>query len=246
MNDIGKKPFRIRKYSSKGFDLFKAKPLHFIGAFLLYLVIGSVIVNLAGGRSSFLFNLVNTALYAGITVMAHRIYEDENVKLSHAFWGLKKIVPFIIYSLIYHVFMFGVALLLFGNVIIQFLFLSTSDENLLMPLITITGALLGLAMVVVFILVFVATFYVSCFILFEDLDAISAIKASFNLAMKNPGKIFLFYLFWLIIIIISLIPLGLGLLISVPSFMASSYVAWRDQSGFMSEERIVYSDSLVD
>ena len=63
---------------------------------------------------------------------------------------------------------------------------------------------------------------------FDDMEAWEAIKASANTVKKQFFMHLLFCIVWGVIFIISALPLLLGLLVTVPAYAFSVYLAWRD------------------
>lgn len=65
-------------------------------------------------------------------------------------------------------------------------------------------------------------------VMLHDLEAFAAIKMSFIGSWRNILPIVVFAIIIIIFMIIAMIPLGLGLLVMWPVFIAATYVAWKD------------------
>jgi uncharacterized membrane protein len=78
--------------------------------------------------------------------------------------------------------------------------------------------------------------YAPLFVYFEELSAWDAIVASAKIVSKNIFMHLILGIVWAFIMLISVIPLGLGLLATVPAYFCSVYVAWRDITGYSTED----------
>ena len=65
----------------------------------------------------------------------------------------------------------------------------------------------------------------------HDLTAIEAMKLSFNACFKNMLPFFLYGLIFMVLLIIAIIPFGIGLIVVVPMMMTSLYTSYADVFG---------------
>lgn len=65
----------------------------------------------------------------------------------------------------------------------------------------------------------------------HDLTAIEAMKLSFNACFKNMLPFFLYGLIFMVLLIIAIIPFGIGLIVVVPMMMTSLYTSYSDVFG---------------
>jgi hypothetical protein len=161
------------------------------------------------------------------------------------FDGFKKIGPFVIYALI----ILGIMLLFFlvigGTTLIQIFTGGMSDDPAaLIDFFTSRGLFLIIPTIMFSFIYYLGLIYAPFFIYFEDLKPLDAIKASFNLALKNPFPLILLLILLGFIMIISMILLVLPILAAIPVMYSSIYAAWKDQSGY--EDGEDSSTSVID
>ena len=73
-----------------------------------------------------------------------------------------------------------------------------------------------------------AYWFAPALVALDDLTAFSAMKLSFFGCMKNVLSFLVYGILGLVLLLIGVIPLGLGLLVVLPVLTASIYVAYRD------------------
>lgn len=102
----------------------------------------------------------------------------------------------------------------------------------------IVAIIVGIATVIGFILLIIPglivmflTWYALTFAIDRDMDAITAIKASFELTSKNVGPLFLLALACVGLNIVGAILCGLGLLVTIPLTLIASTYAYRVLTG---------------
>jgi uncharacterized membrane protein len=89
-------------------------------------------------------------------------------------------------------------------------------------------------------IVFIPVFFISIFlfsmaiwltpqlVMLHDVDAFVAIKMSFIGSWRNVWPMFIFGIMAMLLMILAIIPLGLGLFVMWPTLTAATYVAWKD------------------
>jgi uncharacterized membrane protein len=86
------------------------------------------------------------------------------------------------------------------------------------------GLLLGIALSIP---ITAATYFAPVLVMLHGMTAFDAMKNSFFGTFKNILSGLVFFVVMFLLMIVSLIPIGLGLLISVPVLMLSTYAAYR-------------------
>jgi hypothetical protein len=209
--------------------LFRARP----GKWLLTFVI---VILLAGAASWIpVVSLLNSLLWpfigAGIVAAADLQRRTGAFDLDTLFAGLRKPAPLLIIG--------GVFLLTFIPSYVAMAALvgvraaNQAMLNLGGPLDPETALsseywlaiLISLAIVLP---ISAATFFAAPLILFHDLPAGTAMKMSLIASIKNilPGLVFSLCAF--LFVLVSIIPIGLGLLVSIPVLMITAYTMYRD------------------
>ncbi len=112
------------------------------------------------------------------------------------------------------------------------LFLSVLWATIIIGFFTLIGLIL---LIIPGIIVVLRTSMAIYLILDKKLDAWPAVKESWHLTKGFSWKLFWFFLFSGIIIIVSFIPFGLGLIISVPFLSLTHAVIYRKISNFRSQ-----------
>lgn len=79
--------------------------------------------------------------------------------------------------------------------------------------------------------VFMAYWFAPVLAGLHDLTAIEAMKLSFNACFKNMLPFFLYGLIFMVLLIIAIIPFGIGLIVVVPMMMTSLYTSYADVFG---------------
>lgn len=95
--------------------------------------------------------------------------------------------------------------------------------GLIVPLLMV--ALLMLALVLPMVM---AVWFAPALVVFHDLGAIEAMKKSFLGCLRNVMPFLLYGVIASLLILLGMIPLGLGLLVVIPVLMASVYVSYKD------------------
>ena len=88
--------------------------------------------------------------------------------------------------------------------------------------------LLSVALLALFVPLIMAVWFAPALVILNDVGPVEAMKLSFRACLRNIWPYLIYGLVWIPILIIAVIPLGLGLLVVYPAMMASIYVAYRD------------------
>ena len=91
--------------------------------------------------------------------------------------------------------------------------------------------LMGLIGLVFGFIVGLALFYAPALVVFQDMPAIDAMKASFAAGLKNIIAFVIFGVLYFIAAIVASIPLGLGWLVLIPVLMFAAYRSYLDVFG---------------
>jgi uncharacterized membrane protein len=87
--------------------------------------------------------------------------------------------------------------------------------------------------------------YTPLFIYFDKMDAVEAMKASRKIVTRHFFEHLAFFIVWIFIIGISALPLGLGLLVTMPALNCAMYYAWADITNYYKEDMTDTSDDLL-
>ena len=207
----------------EGWGLFKRFPGMWILMFIVYIVINVVlafipVVNL-------LANLLFTVFAGGFMVACRAIDEGEQLEIGHLFAGFRaRTGSLVLVGVIYK----GGALLL--GVVLAFTMIggiavlaNMGPEEMLRG-----GLLFALMFMALFIPIIMAYWFAPALVILKEKSAVAAMKESFLGCLKNMLPFLVYGVCAALLAIVAMIPLGLGLLVFVPTLTASIYASYRD------------------
>ncbi|MCL2310516.1 MAG: hypothetical protein FWC42_09685 [Proteobacteria bacterium] len=219
-------------------NLFKKAPGIWIGFQLIYMASIFVlfilqiipIVNIFTFPLTLLLPFVMLLLIAGIVHSCDLLRRNGTLAFGDLFAGFQRRVgPLLVVGLIGFGFMFVLGL-------ISLFFFGGAALLLGMQAEPTTGTGVSVAMMVIgsvimfvgYILYMMAIWFAPALVFMHNIAPIEAIKMSFSGCLKNilPGLIF--FIAMGVLIFISIIPLGLGLLVMGPMYLICSYTSYRD------------------
>lgn len=225
--------FQLSQYISKGFNIFGKNAGMFIGYLLVYFAIsiGLSIIPILGQLASL---VISGALLAGYYIVADKTERGEHVEFSNFFDGFKSLTPLFIGTLLLIVMAIALMIPFFIIVVFKFGIESLSGDGSfpdfgILDFIVIAAVFIGI------LYISVSFIYMTLFIVFDKMDAWAAMMASRKIVEKNFILHVLFFIVWGFIIMLSALPLGLGLLATIPAFYCSIYAAWADITDFYNE-----------
>lgn len=212
---------------SEGWRLFSASKGAWIGILIVYIVL-----LLVSSFIPFASNVLNPILLGGIMLGCRALDQGEEMGVGHLFAGFSKNVGSLV--------LLGVLMLVFILVAAVIAGVFTIGGAAGVALLgkgdpsTILGA--GMAAFLLFFLVFLAlvlpismaTWFAPALIVLHDVPVIQAMLLSFKGALRNIIPFLLYGIAMLVLMLIAMIPLGLGLLVLGPVMFASIYVAYKD------------------
>lgn len=201
--------FNLGQYLGRGFEIFKAFALPFVGFTLLVIVISATLSFILpaplgsgedGGGGNLVSNILSPILMAGYYIVAFQIARNRPTSFSDFFKGFNRFLPIILLSLVSGLLtLLGVVLL-----IIPGLYLAVSY-------------VFGLPL-----------------LLDKGIDFWPALETSRKLITK---KWFSFFIFMIVLVIINfagILLVGLGLLVTIPWSICSIVAAYEDIVGLNS------------
>ena len=177
----------------------------------------SVIFTLA----AYLFQM---GLHLGMLRITLNIINNKEVNFSQLFDSFNVLIPFVLATIVF----IAILLIAASPGIMLLLASASADWDSMSNL----EAIDNWSVIIPIILIIIPAVYISVrlqfynyFLLDEESGIIESIKRSAEISKGNVGELFLLGAVLSIIILISIIPLGLGLIFSIPlSTMATSYV----------------------
>jgi hypothetical protein len=222
--------FQLSEYISKGFHIFGREPGYFIGYLIVYFAI-AISLSVLPFIGQLISTMVGGALVAGFYIVADRIVREEQVNFANFFEGFQSWLPLFVGEIFKVLIMIG----LFIPPVIYFIAKFGVNFRFETPDLGLTDSLVFIAFFLVLMCVFLCYLYMPFFILFDKMDAWSAMEMSRKTITKNFFSHILFSLAWMFILLLSALPFGLGLFVTLPAFFCSVYAAWADITDYHKE-----------
>ena len=217
------------EWIASGFALFKKQPGTWIlmGIVWLLCLIVFAVVPIIGGLANMLLWQV---FMGGAMIGCRALDRGEELEIGHVFAGFKQNT---------------------SNLLVIGLLALVAWMIVLIPALVILGAggfmaamhggglgafaALGMTFVLVMLMVlaltipiYMALWFAPALVVFDNLTAVEAMKASFAACLKNIVPFLLYSVIMLLLAMVAAIPFGLGFLVLLPVMIASIYTAYRD------------------
>lgn len=231
-----------------GFNLFRQNPVIWIALFFIYLLIGMMlsIIPIVG---PIVLNLLAPVFMAGFMLGCRALESGEELEINHLFAGFKRNTPQLItvggIYLVSVIAVIGIIYVVTGAESMNSLFAASRlgqmqpplDTNApapsLLPLLILLAAMVPLIM---------AYWFAPALVLFHDMKALPALRLSFFACLRNMMPLLMYGIISTALLVLATIPLGLGLLIMIPTMTASLYVSYKDIFNIQALEK----DELLD
>ncbi|NOT15192.1 MAG: hypothetical protein HOP21_06375 [Methylotenera sp.] len=210
-----------------GFELFKTYPVMWIVLLLIYLAI-MIPISMLPFIGSVASTLLAPVFAAGMMWGCQAISRHQELEINHLFQGFKQntsqlITLGAIYMASLLVITIFVVLMLDKETID--LLVQGKDLNPAQA----RGIVLPILIALLFALpILMAYWFAPVLTGLHNLSAIESMKLSFEACLKNFIPFLLYGLIFMILLIIAIIPFGLGLLIAAPVMMTSLYTSYAD------------------
>jgi hypothetical protein len=211
-----------------GFELFRQNPVIWIALFFIYLLIcmGMSIVPIIG---PILVNLLAPVFMAGFMLGCKALESGEELEINHLFAGFKhNTAQLITVGGLYLAGMIVIAGVIFVTAGGAVLALGEAEhamqagadaDKLLLPLLLLLALMLPLIM---------AYWFAPTLVVFHGISAADAMKLSFAACLRNILPFTVYSLACMLLLLLAAIPLGLGLVVMIPTMTASLYVSYKD------------------
>lgn len=214
-----------------GFALFRQSPVIWIALFFVYLLI-SMVLSIIPVVGPVMLNLLAPVFIAGFMLGCRALEMGEELEINHLFAGFKQnTAQLITVGGIYLagvIVIIGVVFVATGGAALSAMFAghmmneeraAVAGEGMLLALLLVLAALLPLIM---------AYWFAPVLVLFHDMKALDAMKLSFSACLKNIVPFLVYGLILIALMLLAIIPFGLGLLVMIPTMTASLYVSYKD------------------
>jgi uncharacterized membrane protein len=234
-NDSSIKPLEIRQVSAgnawtwivTGYQLFRENPAMWIILLVLYLII-IIPISLIPVIGSVLSTLLAPVFAAGLMGGCKAVTQHQDLEINHLFAGFKQNTAQLI--AVGGIYMLGMLMI----AVMVVLALDKDTVDILMKGQTLSpdqaGAmLLPILVAMLFLLpLLMAYWFAPVLVGLNNLTAVQAMKLSFVACLRNMLPFLLYGLIFMLLLIVAIIPFGLGLLVAVPLMMTSLYTSYVD------------------
>jgi len=225
---------------SDSWGLFKRKPGMWIGFVLFLFVIQFLLDRVPYFLGSIVFYAVQIFLIAGVIYSCDLLRREGSFSFGDLFIGFqRKTAPLLTLVLIAFGFFLGLMLIAFiflGTGVLMAM--SSGDPVAMASAFEGVGAgalFVGAIIFLVGTTIYAMTvWFAPALVLMHDIAPFQALKMSFFACLKNilPGIVF--FIVMIVLVIVSAIPLGLGLLVTMPMLFICYYTSYNNI--FLSEE----------
>ena len=216
------------KWLSDGFTLLKQD----LGTWVLTMIIGFVIMIILSiiPLINIIVGLTTYAWVGGLMLGCKAQNDGKKFEINYLFKGFSTnfwslVLTYVIVMIISLVVMF----LTLGSMFSQIFMASFSGQPPSPDMFSIEGFVLPvLIAMAILIPVMMAAWFAPILIVVNNLGAIQAMTQSFKGCIKNVIPFLLYGILGFVIVLVAMIPFGLGLLIAVPLFYTSTFCAYKD------------------
>ncbi|MBL8516447.1 MAG: hypothetical protein JNM76_05695 [Betaproteobacteria bacterium] len=220
---------------SDAFGLFMAAPLAWL-AFTVVFIIAALAFAMVPLIGQFLFNLVSPIILAGVMVSAQSLARGEAVKPEDFMAGFTgKPMPLLVVgalymagSLIITAAFVGVVIAMLGTAFFAALLDPARLTELYSVRIVLGLLIAALVALALYLPLLMAYWFAVPLVQFHDVPPVEAMKASFIGCVKNMLPFLLYGVVSLVLLLLAIIPLGLGLLVMAPVLMLTMYTGYKD------------------
>ncbi|KXX65604.1 BPSS1780 family membrane protein [Marichromatium gracile] len=222
-----------------GWSLFRAQPLPWIGALVLFYLI-LIVANLVPVVGSLASTVLGPMFTGGLMLGAHAQYRGERFSVAHLFAGFStRPGPLALIGVLYLVLTIAIVavimLLMVGLGLGAAAFTPMTgapfDPAAVDPMATMApGVVLGMVAVVALLIIplVMATLFAPALVAIEGVAVLRAFKLSFTGCLRNLLPFLVYGLVAFGLLILGSIPLMLGLLVVIPLLVIAIYQAYRD------------------
>ncbi len=218
-----------------GFNLFRANPAMWIILLVIYLAI-MIPVSMLPVIGSAVSTLLAPVFAAGMMWGCQALTKNQDLEINHLFEGFKHNTS----QLVTVGGIYMISLLFIAVVVVLALDKETVEllvkgkdltpeqaDGILMPVLVALLLMMPVLM---------AYWFAPVLAGLHDLSAVDAMKLSFAACLKNMLPFLLYGLIFMALLVVAIIPFGLGLIVVVPMMMTSLYSSYADVFGIESAE----------
>ena len=217
---------------SEGWKLFTRAPLMWIVALIVVFVI-AIVAGLIPIIGQVIFQVLNPVFAAGFVVACRSLEKGGEFELEHIFAGFRspRFMNLAILGAIFLVAWLAIVVVVAGafGLSVGAAILSGDAENAMQTIMASSMLLLLglLVMLALLVPLLAAYWFAPALIIMNGLSPTAAMKESFVGSFRNFLGFVVYGLVMFVLLIVAMIPLGLGLLVWVPLAVTSTYTSYR-------------------
>lgn len=225
------------RWVCEGFALFRAAPLIWVVDVIAFAAV-FILLSAVPFFGSIAATLVQPVLVAGLLAGCRDIERGNELRIEHLFLGFReKTKPLLMVGLTLGLASIGMLLALiaavFGTGLLGAALTDTADWTEGFSRLSDQGVLLGALFVTCLAMLLslplaMAAWFAPALVMFHEIEAWDALKASFVGCLRNMWPFLVYGVALFVLLVLALIPLGLGLLIWTPLFFGSLYASYND------------------
>lgn len=207
-----------------GFNHFKQDA----GVWIAIMLIGFVLLALFNliPLVNFLVSFTAYIWVGGLILGCKAQHDREPLQISHLFAGFKEaFAPLLILSIVLMVLIFVIMAICIGSAMLPMMGLGGEPDFANMGMGFLLAFLIGVALIIP---VSMMGWFAPALIVLHKVPVFQAMMMSFQGCIKNIVPFLLYGLVLFFLLIIAMIPLGLGMLVLGPVIYASMFTAYRD------------------
>lgn len=220
------------RWIAKGWRLFLKAPWVWMGLGLFWLVVFSILISWVPFLGNVAATLFQAVFLGGMFLAAEATEQGELPTFAHAFAifrhpRLNALLALGVANLLFSIVMailFGIGMMI-GMAAWQG---GMGGWPMEMPMLNPAAYFWGLILLMLAICYFMAVWFAPPLLLFDGLDLTTALRASFQAAIRNIAAFTLYGLAMMLLSLLAILSFGLGLLILIPVVLLSTYCAYRE------------------
>ncbi|MBR9868733.1 MAG: hypothetical protein GYB20_07395 [Oceanospirillales bacterium] len=216
------------RWLAEGFGHFKQNPVAWIVAIVIWVIISTVlsVIPVVGSVG---VTIISPVITAGFMLGCRSQEEGGDFRIGHLFSGFSNNVgQLMLVGLLYmvSVFVVVVGIMIFAGGAV-FMMGGGNPDNMGPGMMSamVLPMLIGALFIVPVIM---AYWFAPALVVLNGVSAITAMKMSFSACLKNMLAGLVYSIIVTVLLIVAVIPFGLGLLVVIPMLAASMYTAYRD------------------
>lgn len=206
-----------------GFKYFKQDA----GSWIAICVIGLVLLIIFNiiPYVSLLAALTTHIWMGGLMLGCKAQYDREPLQINHLFAGFREaLLPLLLASVIVTVATWVIMAICIGPAFLPMMGIGELNMTSMGMGFTL-GLLIAVALIIP---ISMAAWFAPALIVLHKVPVIQALKMSFEACLKNIVPFLIYGIVLSVLFLVAIIPLGLGMLVAVPMFYASIFVAYKD------------------